>query len=181
MKLFKKALISAACSAVLVSSSLYGADELKILPVFTDDNYCGQVEVSAVAQSVNFKNETVNAYGAEVSFDCPVFTLPGDHVLRQQLTVLSYDTAGVSTTSIEMNPYYFFKLQDNLQLGVGPGIGGIKSGDTWRFTYQAGAGLKYYATQNIIVGADFRWQGVEEKNGVDMENTRLIAKIGYRF
>ena len=181
MKLFKKALISAVCSAVLVSSSLYGADELKILPIFTDDNYCGQVEVSAVVQNVNFKHATNTAYGAEVSFDCPVFTLPGNHVLRQQLTVLSYDTASGDSLSIEMNPYYFFKLQDDLELGVGPGIGGMKMGDEWCFTYQAGAGLKYYATQNIIVGADFRWQGVEEKNGIDMENTRLIAKVGYRF
>ena len=181
MKSFKKALISAACSAVLVSSSLYGADELKILPIFTDDNYCGQVEVSAVYESVNFEHDTVDAYGAEISFDCPVFTLPGKHILRQQLTLLTYDTGAEDMYSIEMNPYYFFKLQDDLELGVGPGIGGMKMGDTWHFTYQAGAGLKYYATQNIIVGADFRWQGVEEKDGIDMDNTRLIAKVGYRF
>ena len=181
MKLFRKALVGAACGGVFFGSALFGADEIKLLPIFTDKNYDPQVEVAAVVQSVSFKNDTVSAYGAELSFDCPVFTLPGDHVLRQQLTLLSYDTAGEDTLSIEMNPYYFFKLRDNLQLGVGPGIGGIKSGDTWRFTYQAGAGVKYYATQNILVGADVRWQGTAEKNGENIDNTRFIAKIGYRF
>ena len=181
MKLFKKALMGAACGTVFFGSTLFGADEVKFLPIFTDRNYDPQVEVAAVVQSVNFKHSTNTAYGAEVSFDCPVFTLPGDHVLRQQLTVLSYDTEGEDSLSIEMNPYYFFKLQDNLQLGVGPGIGGMKMGDEWRFTYQAGAGVKYYATRNILVGADFRWQGVDEKNGADMDNTRFIAKVGYRF
>jgi len=181
MKLFKKAIVGAACGTFLMGSSLLAADEFKFLPLFTDDNYQPQFEVAAVVQSVNFEHDTVTAYGAEVSFDCPVFTLPGDHTLRQQLTVLSYDTEGTTTMSIEMNPYYFFKLQDKLELGVGPGIGGIKSDDTWRFTYQAGAGLKYYATQNILVGVDARWQGVQEKDGVDMDNTRLVAKVGYRF
>ena len=181
MKLFKKAIVSAACGTVFMGSSLLAADEFKFLPIFMDDNYEPQFEVAAVVQSVEFKHDTVTAYGAEISFDCPVFTLPGNHTLRQQLTVLSYDTEGEDTLSIEMNPYYFFKLQDNLQLGVGPGIGGIKTGDEWHFTYQAGAGLKYYATQNILVGADFRWQGVDGVNGADMDNTRLIAKVGYRF
>ena len=182
MNILKKAFVSLSASAVMMSGSLYAADELKILPIFTDANYCGQIEVAAVLQSVNFDNgtttDTDNAYGAEISFDCPVFTLPGDHILRQQLTLSSYDSDGVGT-SIEMNPYYFFRLQDNLQLGVGPGVGAIEMNDTWRFTYQAGAGLKYYVNKNVLVGADVRWQTITSSE--DTTNTRVMAKVGYRF
>lgn len=176
----RKSIMVAAAACMLSASAVNAADELKILPIFTDDNYCGQFEVSAVLQSIDFEgiDSRETAYGVEVGFDCPVFTLPGDHILRQQLTVTSYDTDGLGT-SIEMNPYYFFKLQENLLLGVGPGIGAIEVADTWEFTYQAGAGLKYYLDNNLLIGADFRWQTIDATSS--STNTRLMAKVGYRF
>mgnify|MGYP000618979087 CR=1 FL=1 len=193
MKLFKKGLLAVVAS-ILVTSSLHANDELKILPLFLDDDYQCQIEVSLVAGHSSFHNSTLGSgtiYGIEGGFDCPVFTLPGDHILRQQLILTRYSKGNVDITSIAMNPYYFVDLSDKLVLGFGPGIGGSKvdvgGRITWMFTYQAGAGLKYYFDNNIIVGIDYRWQGSVQKDYLgtgskdNLDNTTTMLKVGYRF
>lgn len=180
-------------SLALISTSSFAADEFKFLPIFLDDNYKAELEVSAVVGSMNFNKNTIKediTYGVELSFNCPVFTLPNNHVLRQQLSLNRYDKGGLKITTIEMNPYYFVSLSDDLSFGFGPGIGAMKAElangqDEWLFTFQAGAGLKYYM-DNFLIGADFRYQWAAEKDfgtGVnqDLDNKRFLLKVGYAF
>lgn len=192
MKHIKKGLGALLAGAVLSTSAIAADKEFKILPVFTDGNWCGQTEIAAVVGSTNFDNnlKTGVNYGVELSFDCPVFTLPGNHILRQQLSVSRYDKDGFEMTVIEMNPYYFFRLSNKLQLGVGPGIAGVYGDpeggkDNWAFAYQAGAGLKYYM-DDFLVGVDARWQWTAEKDygsgtEEDLDNMRILFKAGYKF
>lgn len=193
MKHVKKALVSVITAAALSTSAVGAEREFKILPVFTDANWCGQTEVAAVIGSSNFDKDELSTgvnYGVELSFDCPVFTLPGDHLLRQQLTLSRYDKDNFEVTVIEMNPYYFFDIANDLVLGVGPGIAAVHgnpdNGDSkWAFAYQAGAGLKYYMDNDFLVGLDIRWQWTDEKDfgagKEDLDNMRVLLKAGYRF
>lgn len=181
--------------AVLSTASFAQSDEFKAFPIFTDDTWKANIEVAAVAGRVNFDNSTPDdggIYGLELSFDCPVFTLPGDNLLRQQLNLSQYDKNGFKMTVIEMNPYYFVDLSDNLVLGFGPGIGGVHGDpdggkDQWLFSVQVGAGLKYYI-DDFLIGMDMRYQWTAEKNfsnvggqKEDLNNKRCLVKVGYRF
>ncbi|MCW8894688.1 MAG: porin family protein [Sulfurimonas sp.] len=192
MKEVRKVLGALIATTVLSTSVLAADKEFKVLPVFTDGNWCGQTEVAVVVGSSNFdKNELSTGvnYGVEVSFDCPIFTLPGDHLLRQQVSLSRYDKNNFTVTVIEMNPYYFFDITKDLVLGVGPGIAAVH-GDAdnaeskWAFAYQAGAGLKYYM-DDFLVGLDVRWQWTDEKDfgagKEDLDNMRVLLKAGYRF
>lgn len=193
MKYIKKALTALVTLSVLSTASFAEDREFKVLPVFTDANWCGQTEVAVVVGSSNFDKDELSTganYGLEISFDCPVFTLPGDHILRQQLSVSRYDKNDFEVTVIEMNPYYFFRLSNKLQLGVGPGIAAVhgdpdNGNDNWAFAFQAGAGLKYYLENNFLVGMDLRWQWTDEKDygagEEDLDNMRVLFKVGYRF
>lgn len=188
MTRFSKYLSALLGTALLSTASLSAADEFKAFPIFTDDNWKANIEVAAVAAHVNFDPAGIKdgmAYGLDLSFDCPVFTLPGDHLLRQQLTLSRYDKNGVKITTIEMNPYYFVDLAKDLVLGFGPGIGGVHAdvdgeGSQWLFAVQAGAGLKYYI-DDFLIGADLRYQWTAEKELGELDNTRLLLKAGYRF
>ncbi len=166
-----------------------------MFPIFTDDNFKANMEVAAVVGYMDFDRSAMDdrsVYGIELSFDCPVFTLPGNNPLRQQLSVNHSDKGGFEVTSIEMNPYYFIDMADDLVLGFGPGIGAVHGEpdggkDQWLFSVQAGAGLKYYM-DDFLVGADIRYQWTAEKNfsnvggnKEDLENMRLLLKAGYRF
>ncbi len=180
-------------AGAVAASSLNAADEFKFLPIFLDDTYKAHAEVALVGGYIDIDSKGADDgadYGIELSFDCPVFTLPGDNLLRQQLTVTRHDESDFSMTTIEMNPYYFIGLTDDLILGFGPGIGGMfaevdNGKDNWLFTYQVGGGLKYYMG-NLLVGADVRWQWTTEKDFGSgekeaLDNMRVLAKIGYRF
>lgn len=191
MKSIQKGLGALLASAVLSTSAFAAESEFQVLPIFMDDNWKPKFELAAVAGSTNFDSDirTGANYGVELSFECPVFTLPGDHILRQQLSLSRYDKDGFEVTVIEMNPYYFFTLADNLLLGVGPGISGVHGDaddgrDEWAFAFQAGAGLKYYI-DDFLVGVDARWQWTAEKDygsgKEDLDNMRILFKAGYRF
>jgi opacity protein-like surface antigen len=170
------------------------SDEFVFLPIFTDDNWKANVEIAAVVGYADYSSDSAagddTVYGLEVSFDCPVFTLPGEHILRQQLMVEKGDEDGFKTTRIEMNPYYSIPLSEKLLFGIGPGIGGIKGetagGSDWAFSYHVGAGVKYYLTDDVLVGLDVRQQWTAEKEfgtGVkqDLDSLRTFVKVGYRF
>ena len=192
MRLLKKGLL-AISSCALITSSLYSADEFKALPIFTDSDWKANIEVAVVGGYANYNNSAVGndpMYGLEISLDCPVFTLSGDNPLRQQFSYNKFNNRGVDITTIEINPYYFIDLTDNMVFGFGPGAGYAKveanGRDTSFVTYQVGAGVKYYS-RNIFAGADIRWQGSKDKDyfgaGMqqDLENTRVMLKVGYRF
>ena len=85
MKYIKKALTALVTLSVLSTASFAEDREFKVLPVFTDANWCGQTEVAVVVGSSNFDKDELSTganYGLEISFDCPVFTLPGDHIKK---------------------------------------------------------------------------------------------------
>lgn len=179
--------------AALSSTACAQSDEFKFLPIFNDDNWEPKIEVALIAGYIDFDRSEVDdghSYGVELSFDCPVFTLPGDNVIRQVLSLNTYNENGLKMTSIEMNPYYMVNISKDLVLGFGPGIGGVKAdpdhaSSQWMFAVQAGAGIKYYIN-DFILGADIRHQWTAEKdlgNGSkeDLENTRFLVKAGYRF
>lgn len=193
VKSIKRSLFTLA-SGVLLASSVYGADKFQAFPVFNDPNFKPNIEVALIGGYVGFANSDLDSgsmYGVEVSLDCPVFTLPGDNLIRQQLSINKYSKNSVDVTTIEMNPYYFTHLSKDLVFGFGPGIGAAlvdaPGQETWLFTYQAGAGLKYYINKDVLVGVDVRWQGSVEKDYTDsgkkdnLNNTRTLAKVGYRF
>lgn len=195
MKTISKQL-SVLLSTALISTASYAqSDEFKMFPIFTDDDFKANIEVAAVAGFMDFERRGVDdrtVYGVELSFDCPVFTLPGNNPLRQQLSVNHSDKGGFEVTSIEMNPYYFIDMADDLIFGFGPGIGAVHGEpdggkDQWLFAVQAGAGLKYYM-DDFLIGADLRYQWTAEKNfsnaggqKEDLDNMRLLLKAGYRF
>ena len=181
-------------SLVAVSTvSFAGSDEFKMFPIFTDDTWKSKMEVAAVVGHMDIDRSGVKSrsvYGLELSFECPVFTIPGDNTIRQQLELSQSDKNGLRITTIEMNPYYHVALSDDLVFGFGPGIGGMHADpdgnkDQWLFSVQVGAGMKYYI-DDFIIGADLRRQWTAEKDlgsgsKEDLDNTRLLLKAGYRF
>lgn len=193
MKNINKAAI-AFISLLFISNTVMAAsDEIKFFPIFTDENWKAKVEVAAVAGHMDFQRKSVDngtVSGIELSFECPVFTIPGEDTIRQQLELTQYDKNGLRITTIEMNPYYHINLSDTLVWGFGPGIGAMNADsdgnkDQWLLSVQAGTGLKYYIG-NIILGADVRYQWTAEKDlgsgsKEDLDNTRFSLKVGYRF
>ena len=186
-------ILGAILTCTLLSSSLLAAsDKFVAFPIFTDDTWKPNFEVAAVAGHVDFLPKGIDSgtmYGMELSFDCPVFTLPGDNLLRQQLNLNQYDKNGLRVTTIEMNPYYFVDITEDLVFGFGPGIGGVHADldggkDQWMLAAQVGAGVKYYI-DGFIIGADLRRQWTASKdfgNGnQDLDNMRFLLKAGYRF
>jgi opacity protein-like surface antigen len=194
MKVIQKSLLALA-STVFLAGSVFGADEFKAFPIFTDENFDPNIEVALVAGHMSPSNKDLKSammYGLEVSLDCPVFTLPGENLLRQQFSVNRYSKNSVDITTIEVNPYYFINLSENFVVGFGPGIGGAHvdvdgGARTWMFTYQVGAGVKYYFNEDVFAGVDLRQQWSVEKDYLqsgtkeDVENFRAMAKVGYRF
>ena len=193
MKKSFKLLMVLLSTAVLSTASFGASDEFKFLPVFTDASYTPDFEVAVVTGYMDYTRNGIDdsaVYGAELSFDCPVFTLPGDNPLRQQLSINRYNKKGLKVTTIEMNPYYFIDLAKDLTFGFGPAIGAVRGDPTdgdaeWLFSAQVGAGVKYYIN-NFLVGADIRYQWTTEKSfggttDVGLDNTRFLLKAGYRF
>lgn len=193
MKNINKAILALISLFVISNTLIAASDEMKFFPIFTDENWKAKVEVAAVSGHMDFQGKGVDngaISGIELSFECPVFTIPGENTIRQQLELSQYDKNGLRITTIEMNPYYHINLSDNLVWGFGPGIGAMNADadgnkDQWLFTVQAGTGLKYYMG-DIILGADIRYQWTAEKDigsgsKQDLDNTRFLVKVGYRF
>ena len=194
MKELRKGLGALLSVAILSATSLVASDEFKILPIFTDDSFCLKTELAVTASSINFDGNSKSGmtYGAELSLGCPIFTIPGDNTIRQQFAISKYSQDGLSFRTIAVNPYYFIDLSDKIVVGFGPGFGGMlveeptASKETWLFTYQLGAGVKYYFG-DALIGVDIRKQWTVEKDiyatGTEqnMDNISAIAKVGYRF
>jgi len=187
-----KTLSTLLATAILSTTVFAQSDEFELLPFFNKD-WDAKLELAAVAGYMDFNRNSMDngiTHGLEVSFDCPVFKLPGDNTIRQQLSLNTYNKSDVKVQSIEMNPYYMVDISKDLVFGFGPGIGGVKvspdnSKNQWLFALQAGAGVKYYIN-DFILGADVRYQWTAEKDlgaGSDagVDNTRFLVKAGYRF
>lgn len=193
MKKINKTLTALVSAAILSTSSLAASDELKILPIFTDKDFCLKTELAITGANISFDENAKDgmSLGAELSLGCPIFTLPGNNPIRQQFSLNKYSEGSLSLTTVSMNPYYFINLSKDLVLGFGPGIGGLLAevkgrDDVWLFTYQASVGVKYYI-DDFLIGLDVRkqWSAEKDLDGIageeDLSNMRLIAKVGYSF
>ncbi len=181
-----KAMVLATMMATAPSVS---AKEFKVLPIL-DGNFCGNVKVGAAAGYINFSNIPAAGIteGVEITFDCPVFTLPWDN-LRQQIMLNRFNGDGLNMTSLEFNPYYIITLDNGVEWGFGPGWG-VHWTDTYKsdvaFSFQVGTGLQYNISKELYTGADVRYQWTQQIDvtpGVSetLDNYRAQVKIGYRF
>ena len=186
---FSASVAKAALAASLLIGSAASAKEFKMLPIL-DGDFCPNMQVGLSTGYMNLKNVDAegSTVGIEISFDCPVFTLPWDN-LRQQIMLNHFDSDGLEMTNLEFNPYYLITLDNGVEWGFGPGFGVIfsnaRDSDTV-FTLQAGTGLKYNLNKDYYVGADMRWQWTQEAAlspgmSEDLDNYRAQVKIGLRF
>lgn len=186
----KKTFSSLAIAATLTLSaqSVLAAD-WDFLPVVNDD-YQYAPQLSLIGGSMDPSDGNSGSMsGIELSLNCPLLKAP-EGVIRQQISFTSYDENGLELDSFELNPHYQINIAPDMTFGFGPGFGYVtaKSAavDDSAFTLQAGASLNYTAGQ-IVIGAEARYQlmvsDIEASNGseVDVDNTRLMLKLGYRF
>ena len=127
------------------------------------------------------------AYGLELSLSCPTLKPPQGEI-RQQISITGFDSDGLEMTSIELNPHYLMPLAENLDLGVGPGIGYVMAeAGRWDddvLALQAGASL-HYRSGPLFLGAEARYQFTQEadigRRDQDLNNYRLLGKAGVNF
>ena len=127
------------------------------------------------------------AYGVELSLNCPTIKPPVGHI-RQQISVTRFDNDGLELTSFEINPHYMVSLAENLDLGIGPGLGYVSAdaggNSDGVFALQAGASL-HYRTGPLFLGAEARYQVTQEAEfgaaDEDVNNYRLLGKAGITF
>jgi hypothetical protein len=127
------------------------------------------------------------AYGIELSLSCPTLKPPRGEI-RQQISVTGFDNDGLEMTSFELNPHYLVPLAENLDLGVGPGLGYVMAEggrhDDGVFALQAGASL-HYRSGPLFLGAEARYQFTQEaefgRRDEDLNNYRLLGKAGVNF
>lgn len=184
-KAYAKALIAAS----LMMGTAATAKEFQTLPIL-NGNFCPKPQVGLSMGYMNLKNVDTDGLsaGVEISFDCPIFTLPWDD-LRQQIMLNRFDSNGLAMTNLEFNPYYIVTLKNGVEWGFGPGFGvifadGGKSDTVW--TFQTGTGLKMNLNKDYYAGADIRYQWSQKAEiapGIDttLDNYRALVKIGMRF
>lgn len=128
--------------------------------------------------------DTDQALGIELSFNC-IALQPPEGKLRTQVSYTKYDDSGLKINSFEINPHYLWPLGKGLEAGVGPGIGYVsgKSGgfDESALALQLGASL-HYRSGPLFLGAEVRYQATQSDfQGDDLDNTRVMLKVGYNF
>jgi hypothetical protein len=128
-----------------------------------------------------------DAYGFELSLNCPTLKPPRGEI-RQQISLTGFDKDGLEMASLELNPHYLVPLGENLDLGLGPGVGFVMAEgprhDDGVFALQAGASL-HYRSGGLFLGAEARYQVTQEANlgrgDGDLNNYRLLGKAGINF
>ena len=179
---------------LLLSSSLVSAaDEWVYFPVFTDDTWKPEAALSATAGYMDIDSSVASGgetYGLQLAFNCPVFTIPGDDAVLQQINVNFYDNNDLELTTLEINPHYYWNLSENTRLGAGPGLGYIwtdskhgKDSDLW--AGQAGFALEY-RKDSLYASFGTRYQWTESKTigykkDTDLNNLLTTIKVGYNF
>jgi hypothetical protein len=167
-------------------ATLAGGD-WKFLPV-RDANFKPDLTLSAAVGSLDPEHASNGTYtGAELAFNCLVMQPPSG-VIRSKISLGRFDHDGMKLTSFEVNPRWTMNLNQDLTLGVGPGIGLVKAemdGHSRDMAaLQVGADLDYHVgALNLGLGA--RWQATQNKEivpGKNGANNFLIqAKVGVNF
>ena len=176
-------------STLAISSQAAVASGWKFFPVQTDD-YQFAPQLSVVAGTMKpADGDSGSISGLELAINCPLVKAPNG-VIRQQISITSYDENGVEIQSFELNPHYQIDVAQDVAFGFGPGFGYLTADgaglDDSAITLQAGATLSYTMGQ-VVIGAEARYQlavnDMKTSTGadVDLDNTRFMLKLGYRF
>ncbi len=167
------------------------ADGWKLLPVLEDD-YVADIAVAGVIgvqHVVDNDDGQALAYGAELSLNCPLLR-PANHTIRQRLSITNHEKDNLSLLAIELNPHHMFEVIDALSVGAGPSLGltviGVGDNTDIVFTYGLGGSARYDVSEKIFVGAEVRFAWTTEADfglgaGTDVNNGRVLAKIGYQL
>lgn len=167
---------------------------LKILPILTDESYTFDFAVAAMGgyQEVHHKNGS-GAFGGEISFNCPLVTLPSN-VIRQQLSVVRYDKEvspnnNFEMVSVELNPHVMIDVTEKFRVGAGPGFGVVVADSVKSdvvFGLNAGVSMDYAIAGPVFIGAQVRWQWTTEgefSQGYEtsVDNCLALGKVGIKF
>lgn len=173
------------CLSLAAASA--AADNWKVLPA-TDAGFKPDFTLSAAVGSMNPEHLDSDTYlGAELAFNC-LLLQPSTGSIRTRISLGRFDDQGTELTSFEINPRWTVKLDKNLSVGVGPGIGYVNADVGGRSTHllavQVGADLDYrIGALNLGLGA--RWQDTRDRqvapgrSGAD--NFLVQAKVGVNF
>lgn len=178
---------------LLLSNLVSANDEWVFFPAFTEDTWNADLAVSATAGYMDIASDVGSGgptLGLQLAFNCPVFTVPGDDVVLQQIDLNFYSNNDLKLTTLEINPRYFWNVSDGMRVGIGPGLGymwtDIKEGkDPNLWSAQLGFDIEYrrdslYAS----FGSRYQWTqrktiGYEKNENID--NLLTTVKIGYNF
>jgi len=174
-------------SLVIASAATLAADGWKVMPV-RDANFKPYMTLSAAVGSLDPEHVSSGSYaGAELAFNCLALQ-PPTGVIRTKISLGQFDHQGMKLTTFEVNPRWTVNLNQDLTVGIGPGIGFVKAEVAGRSTdmaaLQIGADLDYrIGALNLGLGA--RWQATQNENiapgrsGAD--NFLIQAKVGVNF
>jgi len=187
--MIKQKTVLAVGGALLAASTPAMADGWQVLPA-TQSDYEAQASIAVLGglQDPDVANvDAAGVAGLEVSLSCPTLKPPQGEI-RQQISITRFDNDGLEMTSVEINPHYLMPLGENLDLGVGPGLGYVSaekgSEDDGVFALQAGASL-HYRSGPLFLGAEARYQFTQEadfgSDDEDLNNYRLLGKAGVNF
>lgn len=180
----KKNVLSALVAVTLASG--LEANAWKILPVL-GANYTPDFAVALTGgfNKLTDADDTQSIYGVEVSLNCPLLSPPTD-TIRQRLSITNYDYDGLSILSVSLNPHHMFQVADTTTIGFGPSLGvstvDVGDEDDVVFTYGLGASLRSDISDRLFVGVEARYELTQESDIVDdLDNTKVLVKLGYQF
>lgn len=169
----KKTLLA---SLLLLSTSVFAADETKMLPIFSDD-YCPAPTVALMGGYTNYDSSDGALYGIELGFACPIFQIKG-YEINQVLSLTHFSENGFDINTLEMNPRVMFKVSDKVKIGAGPGLAVLFTDDDTEFGFNLGASINYDITPDYFIGLETRYQWASESV---FDNSRTLVKVGTHF
>lgn len=161
-----------------------GATGNQMFPVAASD-YKANPVVSLVGGSMTPKEgEAGSVIGAELSLDCPLFQ-PAKGQVRQQISYMLYDKNEVRVSYIELNPHWMTELTDGLSVGFGPGLGlvqaSVTGGNSEAYLALGVGASASYRAEDLQFGVEYREPVSQPKTDVDLNNGRVLVKLGYVF
>ncbi|MDT8448060.1 MAG: hypothetical protein RRB13_14300 [bacterium] len=156
----------------------------QLFPV-VDSSYQANPVLSLVGGSMNPKEgDGGSVVGVELSLDCPLFQ-PSKGQVRQQVSYTTYDKNNVKITNIELNPHWMTELSDGFFAGFGPGLGlvqtSVTGGNSNSYLALAVGGSASYRSGPIQAGLEYREQFTQEVDRTNVNNNRILFKVGYVF
>ena len=180
-----KKLALAALLASSFASTAALADGWRFAPLFTDSNFKLEPTLALTANQVDPKDggDAVTTFGVDFNFNCGILQDPQNR-MRTHLNISKGDKDGFEVTAIELSPRYTVPMGNGLSIGVGPSLASFKgeaagASETF-FGIGIAAGVNYRAGA-FYAGADLRWHDTSTKNGGNMDNTTIGAKVGMNF